>query len=728
MTVIPLMVIMGTISEHRKINKSLSFKHEKFNLGSLDDLIAKGFGLVKKTELLRCKFTPLWNELMKNSGAIVLETPHFQSAMNGLLMKVASDLSGNLYNNISIKESQPFISIAKGENELSSDSILIIQAFQALCQYSIDSKSQIEEIESSYLTYTKQSNFLQKDHERYFSSNGVPPCDINSSSKKLTKYLRTFKSAYDISLQMKKYMNEVLVCLKDYEAYCKNKEVMAKFERIGKEANKKSMTKPTKIMFKFSPEKKIGNYEDYYDRVIDYTKIEKNCQQMLSFYSLTVIKDKSESSRQLTESLEKTIKDEERNKMIEECKEDISQGKEDKRECKEFKKNCDGICESQKVKMEFDKEIENGKKEKEVTHNNMIISNNQLEMNESQNLPEIQIRNNEEDEDDIIDNIDSETEYIQEIEITIGKQSQSIVSFDTLHLKETINIYPQSNVYSSSFAFVKEQNILVTGLSNGAIIITDLTDFTENKTILRHNKKITSILYLNDNKTIITGSEDGNIYKHTLDDFESTLIGSEKSIDAMVNLLSNNTILVASDTNVIAYDYAINKKLYSFKAHDEKINDMAYYTSRDMLVTCSKDKKIKLWNCSNQECIGVLKGVADSVTSVCYAQRKDHLLVVSTSKDGFITFWNLSDKNLTKNIKMKANLSKVLYLENQKNILGINDNNTFTIFDLDTNEYKDFKSDTNDIRYTDGIYFINDSKGTIALGTNNSYVQFWYCS
>lgn len=297
----------------------------------------------------------------------------------------------------------------------------------------------------------------------------------------------------------------------------------------------------------------------------------------------------------------------------------------------------------------------------------------------------------------------------------------SIISNEKMHLNSTIHIYPENKDYPTAFAYIKEKELLITGMSNGILIFTNKTISSEEKVLLCHCKKITSLISLNDNKSIISGSKDGIIYKHDSDYYESTIIGTEDSIDAMADLNNGFTILVASNNTVIAYDYMENRKLYSFIAHDEEIKDMIYHMANDLLVTSSKDKKIKLWNTATQECIGVLKGINHTI-SLCFAQKKNDLIIVSASRDGFVTFWNLSKKSLTKIYNIQTATVKVIYLNNERDVISINKNGFITIFNIDSNNIKNVKNNQTHIEYTTAIYFDNN---TIVLGTKHAMVQLW---
>lgn len=602
------------------LNQCLYFKHDLFHINELDQIIERGLELIKSTEAFRCQFIPLWNDFIMQSGAIVIQSPNCKSAINGLLMKISSDLNGVLFQKLWIHSTSPFITYTFNECDISSDCFVIIKSFKSICLFYVESINRIKEIEISYRKVINDLGDFPKDFRISW--------DQISNSYKVLEYIKKFKNGYNICIQIKNCLEEISFCLKEYEELTKNEETIQKFEQIGKEAYKNNIVTPSKIVFKYSLEKKISNYNGYYARVDDFKKIEKNCQ--LSFQL---------SKIEPTHAVQKT------------------------REIKN-------------VIMNFDNRVKNftfQKERKQMT-------------NEVYNSGEM--------------------------------------IFEQINLRSTINIYPDKKDYPTAFAYVQEKDLLITGMSNGILIFTNKTTVSEEKVLLCHCRKITSLISLSDNNTIISGSKDGIIYKHDLDYYESSIIGSEDSIDAMTDLNNGFTILVASNYTVIAYDYMENRELYSFKAHDDQIKDLIYYSSKDLLITSSKDKKIKLWNLINQECIGVIKGITHIINSLCFAQKNDDLILAGTSKDGHLILWNLTNKSIIKTFKMKTASVKVVNVNaKQTKVISINENGTLTLFNIDSHEEKHLNIHQSHIKYTTGLY-CNDNN-TIAIGAKHALVQLW---
>ena len=65
-----------------------------------------------------------------------------------------------------------------------------------------------------------------------------------------------------------------------------------------------------------------------------------------------------------------------------------------------------------------------------------------------------------------------------------------------------------------------------------------------------------------------------------------------------------------------------------------------------MLVTCSEDRTVRVWNADNGAAVRTLSGHTDYVYSI--AVSPDGLLAASGSYDGEIRIWKLADGSLVK--------------------------------------------------------------------------------
>lgn len=691
---------MGVLNTKQKfLGNSLSFSYKPFHFSNIDDKISKGFELVKKAEIVRCEFIPLWNEFIKASGAIVIADPHFETGINGMILKLANDLNGGLVNNLQIIPEEPYVNLTSNKEKLTPESLSIMKSFISLCEFAKLNYENVVDLDDSFNKFYREIGIYQKEQKSLFEKMGCSPNEVVKNSKKLNKYLHTFKNAREYVCQMLKNLVEIKNGIYEYEEHCKNEETMKKFEKIGKEAHRKGITLPGKIMYKYSPEKKIANYDDSYDRLSDFIKIDKNAKHFLEKYKesqLTITDgDKENISSNIKPSNSK--------------EENITNKKDDAQSPKKsiHESNKENIPPSDKKNFEIKEE------------------NNKNNLNDSSDI--INPLENFENDDfshEEINNIANEIKSKNSSSI----QCIPIKSPFKFTIKSKIKIFPDESVSTTAITPINEMNLIICGLSNGAIVYLKYPSYLEDKVELCHTKAVSALLYLSEQKVLISGGKDGKLYKHSLDDYESTLLGEELSIDSILDRRNGDELLISSNGTVICYNYKMENKTYSFIAHEDVINEMIYYPKKDMLFTCSKDKIINIWKLDSKENIGNLKGMNDEIKSICLSVYNNELIVISASRDGKITYWNLDDKTKTKVISTDGKIVKLFSLYNNINFCLIYENCSFDIIDLSNTNLKykfenNEKEENKNMIYQSGCYFNNGS--TLLIGTNKASMIIW---
>jgi WD40 repeat protein len=61
------------------------------------------------------------------------------------------------------------------------------------------------------------------------------------------------------------------------------------------------------------------------------------------------------------------------------------------------------------------------------------------------------------------------------------------------------------------------------------------------------------------------------------------------------------------------------------------------------LITCSKDKKVKVWDWMNRECIAELSRHSDEVTSIVLTTDLSQSILFSGDKIGTVIAWHTSN-------------------------------------------------------------------------------------
>lgn len=293
-----------------------------------------------------------------------------------------------------------------------------------------------------------------------------------------------------------------------------------------------------------------------------------------------------------------------------------------------------------------------------------------------------------------------------------------------LILKKTVSCDQKQKLYCIEPA--TDLEFLITGSNTGKLIFWRYGNFiniTEHKIIDISQSPITSLLYLNDRKTLLCGCNDGTLYLIDLTVFTAKPISNLKSsINSIVYIYNGSTILAASGNKIYEIDISNERILNHFEAHDMDITDLAYNYKKDILSSASNDKTIKLWNPKTKECLGVLRGHAKEIKSICFAFSLKHFYIVSCARDSYVTFWNLTDKNMTRTVKMNSVVKKVIYLHDKKTILIVNKNGSFVLWNLNKTEDKKEIS-FQKFGYLSAAYY--DDGYNIVLGSKDGSLEFW---
>lgn len=181
-------------------------------------------------------------------------------------------------------------------------------------------------------------------------------------------------------------------------------------------------------------------------------------------------------------------------------------------------------------------------------------------------------------------------------------------------------------------------------------------------------------------------------------------------IYAMVYIPNRKTILFSQGADILEFNHlpslssnSKNKKeqakhtIEKVKtlipdAHKDEINLLHYVKEKNLLISCSKDNIIKIWNTKEPEinCIGVLEGSENRIYSICSGYIDGIWHIASLSKEGIVTFWNMENKDKTKFINFPFNLKSVQYSNYENIFMIIKKSNGFIIFDGLEETYKEY--------------------------------------
>jgi WD40 repeat protein len=268
----------ATETKERILNERVFYKYDRLNIDQLDKIYNDSFPIVKDIEVVRCKFILKWNEFVRLCGAIVLVNPGFESCIQGMLWKLATDLNGKI-SSVLIYEAERFIEI--NEPSRTEDQILL-QSFQEVCRFYVDNDENVRRLESEIDKYRRETNELRKDLETLLTDKyNVRPIDVYSYQNKINANNKKIYTAYKVIVDIRKIFDDIQRGLINYSIWTKSKDRQRRIEEVAASAIQKKYTKASKIFYKFSKEEKVSNYDDHADLVQDDLKAEKEAKYVL---------------------------------------------------------------------------------------------------------------------------------------------------------------------------------------------------------------------------------------------------------------------------------------------------------------------------------------------------------------------------------------------------------------------------------------------------------------
>ena len=194
------------------------------------------------------------------------------------------------------------------------------------------------------------------------------------------------------------------------------------------------------------------------------------------------------------------------------------------------------------------------------------------------------------------DNKDDETCKIVDLKV---KSNDFILSSNC---GELIREYKGHTKSVKSIQINENSNRLISGSEDKTIKIWNLETGECLKTLREHHDWVNCILIISNNK-FLSGSDDKKIKIWDLDSFEClNTLKNEKGIKSLCSILDNQIACGCYDGSINIWDLFGLNKVKSFKAHDCRISYLLLF-DKTKLISCSYDKKIKIWNLESLKCI-----------------------------------------------------------------------------------------------------------------------------
>lgn len=221
----------------------------------------------------------------------------------------------------------------------------------------------------------------------------------------------------------------------------------------------------------------------------------------------------------------------------------------------------------------------------------------------------------------------------------VACQRQLISSLPTYdETPETIlnpSILPDKLIFSQRFG-----KIMSCGKPEHSAVW-DVRDGSLHKQFEGHTSTIHHAIYLNDMDTIITTSAD-----RTMIAYDARTLKKKRQIPTKVAQLclvydqyANKLYSGGTDSNIHIWDPETftENKLY-FKGHTDFVMDVCMVDSLNLLVSCSLDRTIKLWDTRTMKCKHTKYGHLKGITGLSYSKKFKLLVSYGCEKSAYL--WN----------------------------------------------------------------------------------------
>jgi len=280
----------------------------------------------------------------------------------------------------------------------------------------------------------------------------------------------------------------------------------------------------------------------------------------------------------------------------------------------------------------------------------------------------------------------------------------------------------ESNV--TCLSVIDGRELFASGSTDQLIKIWD-SNFKVIQTLAYHKGTITSLIYLDSIKSLMSSSTDmkTNVYKlRDIKLMKSHNINHNRSIHDIAILNEEiNLIAICSGEKTIEIwnDSALIKNL---SGHVDYVYALEYSLNENILISASRDSLIKLWNCSTFNEIATLSNHDESVISLALIFTEKKTTLISGSCDYTITIWSLRSFQATKKLKKHTDCVNALSVfDRSKYLLSGSSDKRIFIWDIQ-NDFVYFNELTG---HDAAITSIESFNNSLATASEDKAILIW---
>lgn len=162
-----------------------------------------------------------------------------------------------------------------------------------------------------------------------------------------------------------------------------------------------------------------------------------------------------------------------------------------------------------------------------------------------------------------------------------------------------------------------------------------------------HKLPITCVALTSDDKTIVSASKDGVVYKWDIETGAKKKLFPTEKHGPQIHCIavSTDSKFVAfggKDTLVHVYDLKADSLVHSFKGHRSQISCLAFRRNTHQLFSGSNDRTIKIWNLDEMCYVETLFGHQSEVQGITSLMRDR---CVSVGRDRTLRMWKVVEES-----------------------------------------------------------------------------------
>lgn len=211
------------------------------------------------------------------------------------------------------------------------------------------------------------------------------------------------------------------------------------------------------------------------------------------------------------------------------------------------------------------------------------------------------------------------------------------------------------DIHTRVLRFSPDGKIIAVSTAGSQVAIFSMQTRAVIGTLDGHTDSVSAIAFLSDNKTLITGGYDGNLFIWDLNTMKYTnRITHGQQADQDSKSSRDNSIIslaVTQNDELIAvgfmnsfigiYEPTFKQAMQTFKAHDEYILSVTTVPRSRTICTTSHDGTAKIWDLNNTQApIATLVGHKDFVICSSFSPNQGDTFAITGSKDETIKGWN----------------------------------------------------------------------------------------